>query len=233
MSESSDAARWGAWVMALARRIGPLLLGGLVVAGVALAGFGMLADEMMEGDTARFDSAVRGAVHSVASPGLTSVMRAVSALGGPIGFSVILGGLVAIFLLHRWYRGAALLVASLAGALLLQLVLKLAFRRPRPAAFFGYPEPVSYSFPSGHALVSFCVLMVLAGLAAPRLKHPALRAAVATAALALALLVGLSRIYLGVHYPSDVLGGYAAGLVWVVTILAADRWIMGRRDPPA
>ena len=83
-------------------------------------------------------------------------------------------------------------------------------------------------FPSGHALLSFCLYGVLAAVLAARLKGRRARALVWAAAALLVLLVGLSRLYLGVHYPSDVLAGYAAAFVWVVAVAAADRLLPGR-----
>jgi undecaprenyl-diphosphatase len=132
---------------------------------------------------------------------------------------------VLIFLFRlRWKRAAILFVITLAGALVLDGTLKLIFHRPRPpAAFFGTPLPDSYSFPSGHALFSVCFFGVLAELASARVKSRASRVAIWMAAVVLAFVIGLSRVYLGVHYPSDVIAGYAAAVVWVVTVASGDR----------
>ncbi|MEO6055540.1 MAG: phosphatase PAP2 family protein, partial [Gemmatimonadales bacterium] len=83
--------------------------------------------------------------------------------------------------------------------------------------------PGSYSFPSGHALFAFCFFTTGAALLAPRLPWPALRRLVWIAAAALVLAIGFSRIYLGVHYPSDVLAGYTVGLMWSSVIIVGDR----------
>src|SRR5262249_18612156 len=111
------------------------------------------------------------------------------------------------------------------------LALKYAFHRPRPPVFFG-AQPHSYSFPSGHALCSFCFYAVLAGLIAARTRSLALRIAVAALAAVLVIAIGLSRVYLGMHYPSDGLGGYLAASVWVSAMLVLDRWRQ-RRQPRA
>src|SRR5260370_36869525 len=100
------------------------------------------------------------------------------------------------------------------GALVLDLALKYAFHRPRPVPFFG-AAPHSWSFPSGHSLFSFCIYGVLAGLFIARVKSWPLKIAIWCAAAALIGMIGLSRIYLGVHYPSDVLAGYLAWAGWV------------------
>ena len=94
----------------------------------------------------------------------------------------------------------------------LDQLLKVAFHRPRPPTLFGLAGPAGYSFPSGHALVSFAFFGALAVFAAPRRWLRYIVAALPVAA------IGYSRIYLGVHYPSDVLGGWAAAAVWVFSV---------------
>ncbi len=104
----------------------------------------------------------------------------------------------------------------------MELTLKYAYHRARPVPFFG-GVPHTYSFPSGHSLVSFCVYGVLAGLLSHRVRSTTHRLLVWLVAAVLVLAIGLSRIYLGVHYPSDVLAGYLAAAVWVSSLVAADR----------
>ena len=196
---------------------------GLAIAVVALFLFGWLADEMLEGSTMAFDMRVRAAAHSLATPGLTHALRLVSRLGGPSVLAVLGVMLMAVFVGHRWWRGAIILFVAMAGASILDTTLKLAFHRARPAPYFGYALPESYSFPSGHALFSFCFFVAGAALLAPRLQHPALRWLVWAVAASLILAIGFSRIYLGVHYPSDVLAGYAVGLIWSSVLIVGDR----------
>ena len=203
---------------------------GLLAALLSLFLFGWIAQEMREGDTAAFDFAVRSWVHQFASPAMTRAMIAISKLG----YSILIVELVlalAVFLSLRWRRAAAWLAISMSGALVLDLTLKYAFRRPRPPVFFG-AEPHSYSFPSGHALCSFCFYGVMAGLIAARVQTRALRIAVWIAAALLVIAIGVSRVYLGMHYPSDVLGGYLAAAIWVSTLLVLDRWRQGRNFSP-
>jgi undecaprenyl-diphosphatase len=188
--------------------------------------FSWLAHEVFEGATVRFDSAIRGWVHQFASPNLTRTMFAVSWMGAR---GLLLFFLISIitFLFFRWRRAALWLFLSVAGADVLILTLKYGFHRPRPAAFFGV-EPSSYSFPSGHSLASFCFYLVLAGLLSSRVRSSALQTVMWIFASLLVAAIGLSRIYLGVHYPSDVIGGYLAAALWVTTLLAADH-MRGRR----
>lgn len=210
--------------------LGPLLLAGLALAIAALAFFAWLAEEMLEGETQTFDDTVRSFIYGFASPALTSIMRAVTLLGST-KFMVALGvGVALSFLLAGWRRAATLFAVTMAGAVLLLVTLKLGFQRARPTPFFGTLSPDSYSFPSGHALYSFCFYGVLAALTNERLRNRAARLVIWIATALLVALIGLSRIYLGVHYPSDVIAGYAAALVWVVTVAFGDHMLRGRKQ---
>jgi undecaprenyl-diphosphatase len=133
-----------------------------------------------------------------------------------------------LFLHFRWRRAAVWLLVTLLGALILDVTLKLAFHRARPNPFFG-PIPDTYSFPSGHSLFSFCFYGVLAGLLADRARSVSLRVVIWAIAALLVLAIGVSRIYLGVHYPSDVLAGYLVGTIWTAGMVALDRVRQKRR----
>lgn len=206
------------------------ILIGLIAAGLALWLFAWLGHEILtDTPTPVLDDRFRSAIHSLASPGLTRVMIAASRYGGPAWLAP-LGGLVAIgFLARGWRRGALLLVVTMAGAGLLDTLLKLAFARPRPTAFFNYPLPVSHSFPSGHAFFAGSCFGGLALLVSPRVHSKVVRWAGWIITALLILLIGVSRIYLGVHYPSDVLAGYAAATIWVTAVAFGDRWVRHRR----
>jgi undecaprenyl-diphosphatase len=190
----------------------------LAVAGLFL--FAWIAGEVMEEHTMRFDLAVRASIHRNASLTMTRAARFASFVGSDVlGAAFVLSLLVFAFL--RWHRAAIWLTLTMAGGLVLDLSLKHAFHRQRPAPFFG-PVPYTYSFPSGHALFSFCFFGVLAGLLADRLKSRPAKILVWLIAAVLIVAIGLSRIYLGVHYPTDVLGGYLAAAVWVSSMIAFD-----------
>jgi membrane-associated phospholipid phosphatase len=211
-------------------RLGALLLAGLALAICSLLFFAWLAEEMLEGETGAFDEGVRSFAQSHASPALTSVMRGVTLLGST-KFLVALGICILIaFVLAGWRRGAMLFAVTMGGATVLNLALKSSFRRVRPAPFFDTPLPSSYSFPSGHALLSFCFYGALAAILAARLPCRSARAAVWVSATLLVALIGISRVYLGVHYPSDVLAGYAAAMVWVMTVAFGDYVARSRTD---
>lgn len=210
------------------QELGVWLSCGLAAAISALTFFAWLAEEVLEGDTRIFDDYVRAFAHNLASPALTSVMRVVTMFGSTWVLVVAWVCAVIIFLSAGLRRNVALLTVTMAGAAALNLTLKLSFGRTRPTAFFDIPLPASYSFPSGHALLSFCFYAVLAAIITARLRHRAARILVWTVAALLVALIGFSRIYLGMHYPSDVLAGYAAGLIWLVAIGLGDYIIRQR-----
>jgi undecaprenyl-diphosphatase len=219
--------------------VSAILLLALAVGVGALVIFTWIAEEMLEGETARFDMSVRMWVHGFASPPLTRAMMFITELGS-IGLAIAAVVTIVAFLATGWRRAAGWLLLSLAGATVLSLALKYGFHRPRPVPFFG-ALPHSYSFPSGHSLFSLCFYGTLAGLITARVRSTWLRVLLWVFAASLVLAIGLSRIYLGVHYPSDVLAGYLAALVWVSALVIADRVRKTRwglklatvSDPPA
>ena len=213
-----------------APRIGLELGLGLLLALLAGLFFAWLAEEVLEGDTQAADEQLRHLVSGIASPALTDVMIFASVWGAPRRLAILAVVAVVAFLARGWRRGAILVVVTLLGASLLDGGLKLLFGRTRPVAFYdNYPSPESFSFPSGHALFATAFFGGLAALLWGRLVHPALRLAAVVLALALIALIGFSRIYLGVHYPSDVVGGVAAGTVWVGAVALGDRIASRRR----
>jgi len=205
-----------------------LTTAGLLAAAVVLYLFAGLAEEVIEGDTSRFDQTALAGLNRFASPPLTSFMRAVTYLGS-VAFLMSAGACAVLaFVLARWRRAIIAFLVTMAGATLLNVVLKLAFRRERPEPFFGTPLPESYSFPSGHALLSFCFYGVIAAVITARIEGTGRRASVWAGAALLVTLIGISRVYLGVHYLSDVAAGYAAAFVWVVIVASADRVMEAR-----
>lgn len=213
----------------IVRFFGWQLLAGLICAGGGLMLFGWLASEIFEGETRVLDETIRRCVNQISSPTLTKLMVSISFVGSPL--FLVLSGIVVlvIFLRLRWRRAAVLFVVTMAGEIVLDLTLKAFYGRARPEPFFDYPLPSSYSFPSGHALGSFCFYGILAWLITARLENRAACIVVRVLAVLLILLIGFSRIYLGVHYPSDVGGGYLAALAWVVTVSLGDFFFNRRK----
>lgn len=173
-----------------------------------------LAARVTHGETIDFDETIRGAIHSLSSPGLTQFFSTITFLGSQacvLGLSAIAA---IVMLAKRQPRRAMLVAATMAGAELWLSLLKAAFHRPRPAPFFDTHLPPSYSFPSGHALLSCCCYALLAVLGSACCRGSA-RWMIRVCAALLILAIGLSRIYLGVHYPSDVMAGYLVAIVWL------------------
>jgi len=206
-----------------------LVIGFLLAIGVVLL-FAWLAEEVNEGETLRFDEHVRNIVHAHASPALTSAMPFISSVGSPGAMTFLSIVSFLILWLKRWRRAAILLAITFAGGGLIDEVLKLSFRRARPAAYFDYPLPRSFSFPSGHAMFAFCFFGTLASLVTTRLESRRAKVFVWVAAAVLIALIGFSRIYLGVHYPTDVIGGYIAAFIWVAAVTIGDRWHRSRTE---
>jgi undecaprenyl-diphosphatase len=184
------------------------------IAVLAAVLFAWIAFVALQPQPPAFDIEVRDGVHHMASSPLTSSMKFITRLGEgwflwPVGILIVLGLLLA----NRRHE-AAVFGITVIGANILDESLKLLFHRPRPEPFFNHPKPASYSFPSGHAFVSFCFYIALAEiLIDPDWGHSR-RLSVGILAILLVLAIGFSRVYLGVHYPTDVLAGYAGAIAW-------------------
>jgi undecaprenyl-diphosphatase len=205
------------------------LMLGLAVAISTLVFFGWLADEALEGETTHFDAVTRAAVHQLASPAMTIAMRGISFLGSTIFLTTATIGVLIWFASRKWGREAKLFAITMIGASLLNVTLKLAFKRVRPEPFFGLLAPESYSFPSGHSLASFCFYGALAAILSGRIQRRRVRLALWVLAVTMFLLIGFSRIYLGVHYTTDVIAGFAAALIWILVVRFAELQLARRR----
>jgi undecaprenyl-diphosphatase len=205
------------------------LMAGFCASAIALVFFGWLANEVLRGETRHFDAVVRNAVHGWASPRLTYAMQGITMLGAPSVLVTITLFLIWRLKAARRHHAAVLLVVAALGATALNELLKLVFHRHRPEPFFGYPLPLTYSFPSGHSIEACCFYGVVAALLSVRLQSRPAKAGVWVGAALLALGVGLSRIYLGVHYPSDVLAGYTAAIIWVGAVRMGYEFWLRRR----
>ena len=124
-------------------------------------------------------------------------------------------------------------VIAVLGANILDEGMKLAFHRTRPVPWFDYPQPPSYSFPSGHSFVSFCFYFSLAEILIRDDWPSGRKVAIWAAAAAMTIAIGFSRAYLGVHYPTDVLAGFVAAIAWTTMIrIAHHTYYRGRQRPP-
>lgn len=194
------------------------LLLGLGTAIATLIFFGWLADEVLEGETRHFDDVTRAAIHQLASPTLTLVMRGFSIIGGTIALTIGTIIVVVRFAMKKWGREAKLFAITMIGAGLLNITLKLAFKRSRPEPFFNLSLPETYSFPSGHSLTSAVFFGAFAAILTARIKSRRARVAIWIVSTFMFLTIGFSRIYLGVHHTTDVIAGFAAALIWILMV---------------
>jgi undecaprenyl-diphosphatase len=203
----------------------------VLIALASVLAFLWLAATALEDTVPPFDAALRSAVHLAGSPALTAIMKVVTNLGS--GWFLWPVGVLIVIWLERTgrRRDAARLAAAVLGANGIDQALKLLFHRVRPEAYFGYAQPSTYSFPSGHAFVSCCFYLAVAEVlirpAWPRWK----KRVVWTAAVMAIIAIGFSRVYLGVHYPTDVLAGYAGAIAWMTVVRTAH--ILRRAPEPA
>ena len=193
------------------------LLAGMLVSVLMLALFAQVGDWVADGAAiTRFDVQFDNWLHGMATPAGLRVARMLSLIGGPAAMSV-LGITGAAVLALR--RGERLLLAgwvcAIVGGGVLDWVLKVTFHRPRPMFADPFANGYGFSFPSGHSMGSAIGFGMLAYIIVRHLHREAWKVAVVTAAVLLTGAVGTSRLYLGVHFPSDVLGGFAAGVMWL------------------
>ncbi|HYH81723.1 MAG TPA: phosphatase PAP2 family protein [Longimicrobium sp.] len=208
--------RWiGEHVRGFYGAVGALLFAGLAVMIVCVALFGALAGEVMEGDTQRMDDAVLLWMNRHASPALTTFALDVTALGaGTVVWLVMI--VASVFMWVSRHRYSVLLLwVAIAGSGLINATMKMFFERPRPQLFpWRVPYAGLSSFPSGHSMTSTVCYATLAFLVVRLVDSRVLRRFVVGLAVVMVLMIGLSRMYLGVHYPTDVLAGFATGLAW-------------------
>ena len=220
-------------------RLGAHEIGAIVaifVAAALLMIFGALAEEVMEGDTHRLD---RSIVMSFRTPGNPSdligpawaeeMIRDVTALGSYAFVIIVVTTAVGYLLLIRQSGLALLLIAAEAGGMLFSSLLKELFDRPRPDIDHA-ARVFTASFPSGHATLSAVTFLTLGALLTRASADRASKIYFMSVAVILTLMVGLSRLYLGVHYPSDILAGWCIGSAWATFCWGVALWIQRRGD---
>jgi undecaprenyl-diphosphatase len=207
-----------------------LLMPFFVVAALLLA-FGFIADEVMEGATLQFDRYVMFAFRSssnnfsapIGPPWVQEMARDVTSLGSFSVLGLLLVAAVGYLLLIRKREQALLVLVAVLGGVAVNSLLKLAFGRPRQDLFAAAARVFTASFPSDHAALSAITYMTLAALLARTIASRAVRIYLIAVAITLVVLVGISRVYLGVHYPTDILAGWCIGSAWALacwTIMA-------------
>lgn len=192
------------------------LLGLFCGIGLPLLLFGSLAEDVWAREGFPWDTSLLLAIHARATPALDRLMLTLSTIGGPLSM-VALSTLIALFLFwRRLMSNAAFFIAVVGGSTLLNLLVKSLFQRHRPTLWPSLAPQTDYGFPSGHAMGSMAVVAALVFL----LWGTHWRWPILVVGVLFVLGVGLSRLYLGVHYPSDILAGWGASLGWAVGVRA-------------
>jgi undecaprenyl-diphosphatase len=215
LESRAEILRWLAGRLTLAAAV--WLAAGLAVSAFVVWAFAELADGVIEGESRRFDRTVLLWINSHSPEWLDGPMRLVTTLGYYQVVVPLLAVAVLVFYLKGWRLSATLLLVSTAGGSLLTTVLKAVFGRARPELFDSGYAASFYSFPSGHATVAVGFYGALTLILAYRLRGYA-RWLVAAFGVLLVLLIGFSRLYLGVHYPTDVLAGFLAAPLWLIFV---------------
>ncbi|HYR28968.1 MAG TPA: phosphatase PAP2 family protein [Thermoanaerobaculia bacterium] len=189
--------------------------GGVVLGVLAFWFFKKQADHVVEGHADKLDISIIEAVHRIDNPAMHRTMNAITQLGSHAGIATA-AGLTALMMLRRGRKHDALtVVVSTGGAMAINTILKNIFRRQRPHELARRIKlPKSHSFPSGHSLLSAATYPIVAHHLVERHSLPVQAVAHSLAGM-IVLSVGFSRVYFGVHFPSDVLGGFAAGFGWL------------------
>lgn len=208
--------------------------GWVVLAVVGLICLGVLAfieltDQVFDGDTQDLDNQVLQWVGAHRGPHWVQEMgRDATALGGVLFLMLTTLACAGYLLMVRQIHAMVLVLVSSAGGMLLSFGLKLLFDRERPAVFEHASYVSSSSFPSGHAMMSAAVYLTLGAILWQMVPRPALKVYVLVVAMLMTALTGISRIYVGVHYPTDVLAGWCAGTVWALLCWLVARYLQRR-----
>lgn len=208
----------------------------LILGGIWL--FLLVANEAVTGDPRGLDREILLALRDpgrpddpIGPPWVETAMRDLTALGGTAVLLILTAGVLGYFLLRGEYHLAALVLLTVAGGAALSNTLKYAFDRPRPELVPALTTFLAPSFPSGHSTLAAATYLTLGSLVARAQEDRRLKIYTVLLAILLALLVGFSRVYLGVHWPTDVLGGWLLGALWATLMLLLSRWWRRRTRP--
>ena len=229
------AERARKWLERVGEGASTILLVGLALVAAFTWGFIELADEVVEGSTREIDTRILLLLREpgdtndpLGPPWVEELMRDVTALGGVgvLTFLTIATAGLLWLLGHR--RTTAFLLASVGSGIALSQLLKSLFERPRPELVPHGSEVYTASFPSGHSMMAAVVYLTLAVLLTRTFRQPAVRAYLMVLAVTVVLSVGASRVYLGVHWPTDVLAGWLLGAGWALSCALTARWLSDR-----
>ena len=211
-----------------------LLIAGFLIGG-ALWVFAEIADEVSEGEAHAVDSAILlafrepgNAAVPLGGDWLPYVARDVTALGGATVLVLLTLAAIGYLLMRRKWGGAIFITVSVAGGTLVSSLFKEIFERARPDVVPHLMEATSASFPSGHSMLATVTYLTLGAVLAEVHEERRFKIYILVWAVLLSILVGWSRVYLGVHWPTDVLGGWSLGSAWALACGSVAYWLQRR-----
>jgi membrane-associated phospholipid phosphatase len=206
------------WLRRVYPRLAPLIttigLVGLTTCLSILFVLAKIFEEVFEREAFAFDTSWLLWIHQFASPSLNAVMLIITQLGNPSFVVPVVTVSLGILWWHRDYKEAKIFIIACLGAFVLNTGLKLVFTKPRPQLWTRLISETSYSFPSGHALGSLVLYGMIAYLLA--IHYPKFSLLIYTLIVIFIAAIGISRLYLGVHWPTDIIAGYGVGFLWLM-----------------
>ena len=226
--------RWwyslGTWVV---RREAAVLLA-LLAAAAGIWIFAEIADEVLEGDSRGLDTAVLEAMRDrstekpIGPAWLAEAALEITSLGSVAVLVFVVAAVLGYLAMHRLWGAFWLVLAASLGGQLLNMLLKQSFGRERPTVVPHLTGVQTLSFPSGHAMLSAIIYLTLGALLVRLEEQRRVKLYIVLVAVTLTMLIGLTRVYLGVHYPTDVLAGWVAGMVWAILCWLTAQWLQRR-----
>lgn len=235
---TTNGNQWRGWLVRAGgwlKNLDLILLLTLLFAVGGIWVFIELADEVSEGETQRIDEAILLALRNpddradpLGPEWLEEVGRDMTALGGWAVLTLVTLAVSGYLVMRRKFHALGLVLSATVGGTVLAHLLKELFSRPRPDLVTHLSYVMTASFPSGHSMMSAAVYLTLGALLSRLIEEIRLKVYFLSLALLLTFLVGFSRVYLGVHYPTDVLAGWAAGLSWALLCWLVAGWLQRR-----
>jgi undecaprenyl-diphosphatase len=211
------------------KEIAPLIM--LFLAAGLVVIFAKITEEMLEGDLHGFDRAILLALRRPNDPAnplgplwLQVAARDVTSLGSPAVLTLITVAALGFIALKRQWGAALFVLGSICGGTAVSFAVKELVQRPRPDFIAAVAQTQTYSFPSGHAFLSAVTFLTLGALLARVQRQAEVKIYLLAVAITITVLVGISRVYIGVHWPTDVLAGWCAGAAWAILC-----WLIAER----